>query len=1040
LAINKRKILESAQKHLQKGLIDKALADYRTLLRADPNDSNVLLKMGDLYLKQGKREDSINAYLRVAQQFTREGFDAKAVALYKQISRMDPKRHDVCVPLAELYSRMGLIGDALTALQTAADAAYRAGDRDEALELLRRMAALDPSNTPNRLKVAELLAQEGRANEALTEYEAVAEELERRGEAEERVRVLERIIAVDPERVTALGEVARAKLTMEEFTAAQRLAEQWVAAHPDDVDGYEVLGHALLGAGEKTRASGVFRDLAERFRLRGDEDRARDLMQRFGNLDALAPEGTGVPVEAGVLELDSEIGGPDDDFVLDEDPLTEVPTPAKAAPQPIGKIDPVKVRVASPEPEPARSEPETPSDPEQLLAEATVYRRYGKLQRAVEALRAILVQAPDHQEALEQLADALGEQGDESNAIVAWQRAAEAARAAADAEAIERCRVGLAGLDPAAAEALAGATDDGPIGASPDTSADAAEESPFDLAADEPLDAGAEDASGDGRASPVDVAVASDDFDIDFDIDADVPADGPAEEEAAAPVAALQEPSAEAMPRGPQLELPDEDPDEEETADVAAGEPVDAPVSAAGESSDAAIAAAMDDFPEVEFTDDFGDASAAEEPAVAPRPESAAELAGTGEPPEEDPTATTTAPVSEQLEEAEFYLEQGLLDEARDLYERILATAPSHPQAMLRLGEIAAKSGTAAPELAEEPTPAEAPPPPPASESDITLEVPGVTLSEPAPEPPQADVELAADTGDFDLAAELAFGFDGEEPVTDGLAGTEEEGFEQVFNAFKSGVDRELGEGDHEARYDLGIAYKEMGLLDDAIGEFRLAMQIESRRLSCLHMMGLCALDLGRSADAVAHLEQALSLPDLPEDQGVPLRYDLGRAYAARGDVARARAAFEAVRSADPEFGDVARELEALETRGVAEAASDEELGEEAYESFDDLLADHPEEPATPRYESFDDLFGEDGEGESAAGDEEPPVPTAATEVEELASELEAEPSRADTDESPGMEPPEEDAEEPSPDAAKASADSEKPGRPKRKRRKISFV
>ena len=57
------------------------------------------------------------------------------------------------------------------------------------------------------------------------------------------------------------------------------------------------------------------------------------------------------------------------------------------------------------------------------------------------------------------------------------------------------------------------------------------------------------------------------------------------------------------------------------------------------------------------------------------------------------------------------------------------------------------------------------------------------------------------------------------------LAGTEEEGFEQVFHAFKSGVERELGESDHEARYDLGIAYKEMGLLDDAIGEFRIAMQ-----------------------------------------------------------------------------------------------------------------------------------------------------------------------------------------------------------------------
>ncbi|MEN8159179.1 MAG: tetratricopeptide repeat protein, partial [Myxococcota bacterium] len=500
MAINKRKILESAQKNLQKGLIDKALADYRTLLKADPRDSNVLLKVGDLYLKQGKREESINSYLRVAQQFTKDGFDAKAVALYKQISRLDPKRHDVCVPLAELYSRMGLIGDAIASLQTAADAAYRAGDKDDALELLRRMAALDPSNTPNRLKVAELLAQEGRRDEALAEYEAVAEELERRGEEEERIRVVERVLTVDPERAPALREVARAKLAMNQFGAAMKLAEQLIASHADDVDGYEVLGHALLGAGETDRAREVFRDLAERFRLRGDEDRARDLMQRFGGIEAFSAEETEAPLGGGdgVLELDAEIGGADDAFLLDEEPLADValgearlgeplgdvslgedspgeapePDPlASQTPQstPIGKIEPVQVLapksvVQAPEPvvqapEPALDEApaaETTGDPEQLLAEATVYRRYGKLERAIGVLRAILAREPEQRAALEQLAEVLTEQGDTTNAATAWRRVAEAAQGAGETEDFERFRARLAELDAEAAAALAG--------------------------------------------------------------------------------------------------------------------------------------------------------------------------------------------------------------------------------------------------------------------------------------------------------------------------------------------------------------------------------------------------------------------------------------------------------------------------------------------------------------------------------------------------------------------------------------------------------
>ena len=403
MAINKRKILESAQKHLQRGALDKALEDYRTLLKADPHDSNVLLKVGDLYLKQGKRDEAINSYLRVAQQFTRDGFDAKAVALYKQISRLDPKRHDVSVPLADLYARMGLVPDAIAALQAAADAAYRAGDKDDALELLRRMAALDPSNTQSRFKVAELFAKEGRKQEAVAEYQAVADELERRGEDEERIRTLERMLAVDPDRPAALLAVGRVKLAANQFPAARKLAERLLAVQPEDIDGRELLAHALAGDGEVERSREAFRELAELYRLRGDEGRARDLMQRFGGLDALAPdesdnplEGTDVPV----LELEAE--APEDDFLLDAEPIakpapaapprppppvarpraetTNVETPKREKPKIVEKAKPiekpkaaVKPRVEAP---PASVELES-ADPDQLLAEATVYLRYG---------------------------------------------------------------------------------------------------------------------------------------------------------------------------------------------------------------------------------------------------------------------------------------------------------------------------------------------------------------------------------------------------------------------------------------------------------------------------------------------------------------------------------------------------------------------------------------------------------------------------------------------------------------------------------------
>jgi tetratricopeptide (TPR) repeat protein len=295
----------------------------------------------------------------------------------------------------------------------------------------------------------------------------------------------------------------------------------------------------------------------------------------------------------------------------------------------------------------------------------------------------------------------------------------------------------------------------------------------------------------------------------------------------------------------------------------------------------------------------------------------------------------------------------------------------------------------------------------------VAASVPAVAAAAAAPETP-------TESGDFDLAAELEGAFDERAPVA-GLgasAGTEEEGFLQVFAAFKAGVEKQLGAQDFEARFDLGIAYKEMGLFEDALGEFRVALQGPNHKLQCLHMMGLCALDLGRSADAVAHLEQGLALPALPPDQQMALRFDLGRAYAAGGDKTRARAAWEAVAASDPTFCDVGDHLADLD------AEPDEEgEAEEAFESFDDLMSESLAEEAEAkpgrkgkgeRYESFEDLMGDDAEEPAEEPEDE-------TQVAEITAEEVAEAEEEDSP-APAPEPP-----------------PKRRGGPKR-RKKISFV
>ena len=169
-----------------------------------------------------------------------------------------------------------------------------------------------------------------------------------------------------------------------------------------------------------------------------------------------------------------------------------------------------------------------------------------------------------------------------------------------------------------------------------------------------------------------------------------------------------------------------------------------------------------------------------------------------------------------------------------------------------------------------------------------------------------------------------------------------------------------LGEGDFDTRYDLGIAYREMGLYADAIDEFRVCLDSPARRFDSLHLMGLCAGDLGRFEDAVSHLEQALALPDVPDDQRAGVYFELSVAEERVGDLSRAKASVRRVLELSPGYpGAAEREaaLDALATPSLnigdpgesfaggpdgSISVGGESSGElsETFESFDDVLSE----------------------------------------------------------------------------------------------------
>ena len=140
------------------------------------------------------------------------------------------------------------------------------------------------------------------------------------------------------------------------------------------------------------------------------------------------------------------------------------------------------------------------------------------------------------------------------------------------------------------------------------------------------------------------------------------------------------------------------------------------------------------------------------------------------------------------------------------------------------------------------------------------------------------------------------------EPAATDLGDT---GLADIFKEFKKGVDKQLGKEDYDTRYNLGIAYKEMGLIDEAIAEFQLAAKDENRMLECSSMLGHLLHGEGH-AEARGEVVRQGAEGAGPHRGGVPgLRYDLATAHEARGRPTR-RSTCSPTSTARTPFRDVA--------------------------------------------------------------------------------------------------------------------------------------
>jgi tetratricopeptide (TPR) repeat protein len=141
--------------------------------------------------------------------------------------------------------------------------------------------------------------------------------------------------------------------------------------------------------------------------------------------------------------------------------------------------------------------------------------------------------------------------------------------------------------------------------------------------------------------------------------------------------------------------------------------------------------------------------------------------------------------------------------------------------------------------------------------------------------------------------------------------GDEEADLQAVIEAFRQGVEANIEEGDHESHYDLGVAFRQMGLLDEAVREFQLAARGSEHRERAFEMMGLCFMEKGMVSVAVNCFRRGIEGERDPHE-GLGLHYHLARSLEELGQREAAREEYERVVALDVRFMDAAERLKRL--------------------------------------------------------------------------------------------------------------------------------
>lgn len=781
MSFNRNKSLAKAQKLLQKGKIDEAIREFEDVVRGDPSDVRTLLKIGDLHAKIGNTDAATSTYQKVGEHYASDGFFLKAVAVFKQILKIDPNLMLVYLKLAELYKNLGLTSDAIKQYQVVARHYESQGLVKDSLDVLQKISELEPDNIINKLKLAELYCREGHQEEGRRQFLAMAAQLESSKNYPELVRVYEKIVALDFQEEDAELKLVECYLNNSEPKKALIRLQKLFQKNPRNVKVLDRLAQCFVELSQPEKSKSVYLEIMSILDAEGKSGEKDQYIAKLRTLN--------------IVGQDSQINTSEYSIHASTLSPREVKSSAK------------------------------------LTEEVETFLQYGLKEKAINAL-------------LEALRIEFEEAHYKKIMLIAAESDKESLRPFFDQLKSVVIGKGLHRYVPEI-DACMGistpsvASREEPVFEIAEDALSHEFERPQDLPTEHVVDLPSSTSDGDGSFS---------DFNLDLNEDAQILESVEFAVQSHAHDAQAESHEGTNTPEV-SFEMVLDDP-------IPMNEPpIFNPEASISDGMTLEFSAIENESPPVLLDDFLVEDSAPSTPVIL------------------DPAPLKAQNVSEMMSEVRVCIAQGQKDRARDILINILIIDRSYKPALDALTEISAPV-----------------------HSPVIEKVEVKPLQQP---------QSASDF--FDLSLEL---HDEINQLESDFSQTRaaEEAFlspEEVISEFKKGVAKTVSKDDYQTHYNLGIAYKEMGLLDEAIHEFEISRVDPELSMSSSSMIGHCLVGKREFAQAIALYKKTLSeLPPTMSLEVLGLSYELGDALAGGGYFSEAYKVFSRVAEFDEGFRD----------------------------------------------------------------------------------------------------------------------------------------